>query len=40
MGRRERDRKHSLPKNNLIQDSKVNEENGTQFRSSTTKKDK
>jgi hypothetical protein len=27
MGRRKRDRKHSLPKNNLIQDSEGNEEN-------------
>jgi hypothetical protein len=28
MGRRKRDRNHSPPKNNLIQDSEANEENG------------
>jgi hypothetical protein len=27
MGRRKRDKNHSLPKNNLIQDSEGNEEN-------------
>jgi hypothetical protein len=28
MGRQKRDRKHSSPQNNLIQDSQGNEENG------------
>jgi hypothetical protein len=35
MGRRKREGNYSPPKNNLIQDSEGNEENGTQFQTPT-----
>jgi hypothetical protein len=38
MGRRKRDGNHSLPPNNLIQDSEGNEENGYSVMDSNKKK--